>query len=118
MERLGEVVLLGLAKYRPNVYPIVQSDLPENFTNRDVHYECTRGMETWKYLKKGCCNRITYSAANFLTTLIWRRSLNSAVLATPTHRGPEGMFDGTNTQVVTYIIKSVGPRSFKGNYIT
>ena len=35
---------------------------------------------------------------------MWRRPLNSAVLATITHRRPEKVSDGTNTQVVAQMI--------------
>ena len=92
--------LLKSAKHKLNVYPIIQSDLSGNSTDRDVHYERTRGMEAQKYLKKGCCHRIKCSAANFLATLMWRIPLNSNALTTPTHRGPEGVSDETSTQVV------------------
>ena len=77
-------------KHRLSVYLIVQSDLLGNSTNRDVRYERTRGMEAQKYLRKDYCHRIKCSAANFLATLMWRRPLNSAALAIPTHREPEG----------------------------
>ena len=87
-------------QHRPSVYPIVQSDILGNFTNRDMHYERTRGMEAWKYLRKGCCHHIKCSVANFLAVLMWRRSLNSAILAISTHRGSEGVSDGISTQVV------------------
>ena len=66
----------------------------------DVHYELTRGIEIQKYLKKGYYHRIKCIATNFLTTLMWRRLLNITVLATSTHRRPEGVSDGTSTQVV------------------
>ena len=35
---------------------------------------------------------------------MWRRPLNSPVLVTSTHRRPEGVFDGTKTQVVALMI--------------
>ena len=35
---------------------------------------------------------------------MWRRLLNSTVLVTSTHRGPVKVFDGTNTQVVAWMI--------------
>ena len=35
---------------------------------------------------------------------MWRRPLNSAILATATHRKLKKVFDGTNTQVITQII--------------
>ena len=37
---------------------------------------------------------------NFLVAFMWIRPLNSAILATTTHRRLERMSDGTNTQVV------------------
>ena len=33
-------------------YPIVQSDLPGNFTDRDVNYDRTGRMQDKKYLRK------------------------------------------------------------------
>ena len=35
---------------------------------------------------------------------MWKRLLNSAVLATTTHRKPEGVSEGTSTQVATQVI--------------
>ena len=84
-------------KHRSSVYPIVQSDLSENSTNRDMRYERTRGMEAQKYLRKDCCHRIKCSTANFLATLMWRRPLNNTALVIPTHREPEGVSDGIST---------------------
>ena len=108
MERLGrwseEKYLLGQTKHRSNVYPIVQGDLLENSTDRDMHYKCTRGMEAQKYLRKDCCHHIKCSIANFLVTLMWRRPLNSTVLATSTYKGLERVFDGISTQVVIQMI--------------
>ena len=57
-------------------------------------------MEAQKCLGKSCCYRIKYFAANFLAALMWIRPLNSAALATPTHRGPKGVSNETSTQVV------------------
>jgi len=58
-------------------------------------------MGARKYLRKNCCHRIKCPAANFLTAFMWRRPLNSATLATTTHRKPERVFDGTSTRVAT-----------------
>ena len=57
-----------------------------------------------KYLRKSCCYRIECPAANFLAAFMWRRLLNSAVLATITHKRPERVSDGTSTQVVAQMI--------------
>ena len=83
-----------------NVYPIVQGDLLGNSTNRNVHYKCIRGMEAQNCLGKGCYHCIKCSVANFMVALMWRRPLNNTALATPTHKGPKGVSDGTSTQVV------------------
>ena len=39
---------------------------------------------------------------------MWRRPLNSAVLATTTHRKPKKVSDGTSTQVVAQMINKCG----------
>ena len=57
-------------KYRPNVYSIVQSDLPGNSIDRDMNYERTRGMEAHKYLKESCYHRIECSVTNSLVALM------------------------------------------------
>ena len=59
----------------------------------------TRKQETQKYLRENCYHRIQYTAATFLTAFMWRRSLNSAALATTTHRRSKQVSDGTNIQV-------------------
>ena len=57
-------------------------------------------MEARKYLKKSYYHRIECPVSNFLAAFMWRRPLNSAALATTTHRKPEEVSDGTSTQVV------------------
>ena len=59
---------------------------------------------TRKYLRKSCCHRIKCPAANFLATFMWRKPLNNAVLATATHRRPEGVSDRTSTRVAAWMI--------------
>ena len=86
------------------MYSIPQSDLPENFTEKDVHYECTKRMTTRKYLRKSCCHRIKCPATNFLAAFMWRRPLNSAALVTTIHRKLERVSNGTITQVVAQMI--------------
>ena len=65
-----------------------------------MHRERTKRMEARKYLRKSCCHHIKCSAANFLAAFMWRRPLNSIVLATITHKRPKRVSDRTNTQVV------------------
>ena len=98
--------LLGYTKHRLNVYSIIQGNLPRNSTDGNERYERTGGMEAQKYLRKNCCHRIECSTANFLATFMWRRFLNSAALATPTHRGSERVFNGTSTQVMPWMVNN------------
>ena len=58
-----------------------------------------RREECTKNLRKSCCHRIKYTVTTFLAAFIWRRHLNSKTLIITTHRGPEEVSDGTDTQV-------------------
>ena len=57
-----------------------------------------------KYLRESYYHHIKCITATFLAAFMWRRLLNSAALATTTHRRPKRVFDGTSTQVATQII--------------
>ena len=69
-----------------------------------MHHERTGRVEVRKYLKKSCCHRIEYLTANFLAASMWRRPLNSDVLASTTHRKSKRVSDETNTQIVAQMI--------------
>ena len=69
-----------------------------------MHYECTGRVGAKKYLRENCGHRIKCFVANFLAIFMWRRSLNSAALVIPTHRGLERVSDMTSTQVVAWMI--------------
>ena len=86
-----------------NMYSSNYGDLPGSSRDNDVHYKRIRMMGIQKYLKKSCYHRIEYTAATFLLAFMLRL-LNSAVLATTTHRKPERVSDGTDTQVRTQMI--------------
>ena len=60
--------------------------------------------ENSKYLRKSCHHHIKCTGAAFLATLMWRRPLNSAALATATHRGLKGVFDGMGAQMGVQMI--------------
>ena len=51
-------------------------------------------MGTQKYLKESYYLRIEYTAATFLAAFMLRRPLNSAALATTTHKKPGRVSDG------------------------
>ena len=69
-----------------------------------MHHERIGRVEVRKYPRKSCYHHIKCLAANFLAAFIWKRPLNSATLATATHRKPKKVSDGTRTQVVAQMI--------------
>ena len=59
------------------------------------------GGEPKKYLRESYYHSIKYTAAIFLAEFMWRKPLNSAALATTTHRKPKRVSEGIGTQVRT-----------------
>ena len=55
--------------------------------------------ESPKDLRKSCCHHIKCTVTTFLIAFMWRRHLNSETLVTTTHKEPEKVANGTNTQV-------------------
>ena len=92
-----EEFLLGYDKYYLNMYFNNQGNLPRSSSDRDVHHGHTGRKGTQKYLRESCYHRIECIAATFLTTFMWRRSLNSAALAITTHKKPKRVSDGIDT---------------------
>ena len=99
-----EEFLLGYDKYSSNMYFNNLDDLPRNSSDMDVHYGHTRRRGTQKYQRESCYHRIECIAATFLAVFIWRRPLNSAALATTTHKKPKRVSNGTCTQVRAQMI--------------
>ena len=60
--------------------------------------------ETQKYLRKSYYHRIKITVTTFLVAFMWRRYLNSEVLATTTHRKSKEVSDGTGTQMLSSTI--------------
>jgi len=76
-------------------------------------YEHIRRQEAQKYLGESCCHRIRCMTATFLPAFMWRRSLNSVILATTTHRKPERVSDGIGTQVEVQMINKCRIKIFQ-----
>ena len=105
MERWSEEeYLLKYDKYSSNMYSNNRGDLLGSSSDKDVHHKRIRMMGTQKYLRESYYHRIECTAATFLATFMLRKSLNNAVLATTTHRKPERVSDGTDTQVRAQMI--------------
>ena len=53
-----------------NVCPIIYGDVPGGSIDKDMHYECTEGVGTMKYLRESYCHYINCSIANSLAALM------------------------------------------------
>ena len=102
--RSNEEYLFRHDKYNSNMYSNNQGDLPGSSSDKEVHHKRIRMMGTQKYLRESCYHHIEYTTATFLAAFMLRRPLNSAALATTTHRKPERVFDGIDTQVRAQMI--------------
>ena len=81
--------LLEYDKYSSNMCSNNKSDLHRSSSDKDVPHEHMRRKGIQKYLRKSCYHCIKCTEATLLAAFIWRRPLNSAVLATTTHRKPK-----------------------------
>ena len=86
------------------MYPNSWRNLPRSLRDENVSYEHRRREETQKYLRKSCYHCIKCTVTTFLAAFMWRRHLNSEVLATTTHKKPREVSDGTSTQMISWTI--------------
>ena len=96
-----EECLHGYDEYVSNTRFNNYDDLPGISSDKDVYHECPRMRGPQKYFKKNYYHRIECTAATFLAAFMLRKPLNSVALTTTTHRKPERVSDGTDTQVKT-----------------
>ena len=66
------IPLTKRSKYQ-NVCLIIQGDVPGSSINKDVHYECTGGIEVRKYLRESYYHLIECSVTNSLTAALIRK---------------------------------------------
>ena len=100
----GGIFSSDMIKSGSNIHFTNQGDHPGNSSDKDVHCKHTKDMGTQKYLRESCYHHIECTAATFLAAFILRRPLNSAALATITHRKPERVSDGIVTQIRAQMI--------------
>ena len=97
-------ILLRYDQHNSSLFPNCWRDLPRSSKDEYMSYEHRRRKGTQKYLRKSCYHRIKCTITTFLAAFIWRRHLNSEVLATTTHKKPRRVSDGTGTQVISQTI--------------
>ena len=79
--------------------PTTRGTFQEALERRTCPMDLKGRWESLKDLRKSCCGCIKCTVIAFLTAFIWRRYLNSETLVTTTHKEPEDVVDGTDTQV-------------------
>ena len=84
--------------------PAIRMTLQETPTIGTCLTNIPESRKPKKYLRESCYYCIKCTAATFLAAFMWRRPLNSAALATTTHRGQKGCVDGMDTQVRAQMI--------------
>ena len=59
------------------MWSAIQSNIPKDSIDKDIHHESTGQREAMKYLKESCYHRIECSTTNSLVTLMWKWYMNS-----------------------------------------
>ena len=59
------------------IWSAIQSNIPGNSIDKDIHHESTGQRESMKYLRESCYHCIECSATNSLAALMWKCYLNS-----------------------------------------
>ena len=78
-----------------------------------MSYEHRRRKETQKYIRKSCYHHIKCIVITFLAAFMWRKHLNSEVLATTTYKKPGEVFDGIGTQVISQTVNKCRAKLIK-----
>ena len=79
--------------------PITRGTFQEAQERRTCPMDLKRRWESLKDLRKSYCHHIKCTVTTFSAAFMWRRHLNSDTLFTTTHKEPEEVADGTDTQV-------------------
>ena len=79
--------------------PIVRRTFQEALERRTCPTDLKGMWESPKDLRRSCCRRIKCTVTTFLVAFMSRRHLNSETFVTTTHKEPEDVADGTDTQV-------------------
>ena len=92
-------ILLDMANIPQICIPTARGIFQEAQERRTCPMDLKERRGSLKDLRKSCYHRIKYTVTTFLAAFMWRRHLNSETLVITTHREPEEVSDGTDTQV-------------------
>ena len=79
--------------------PTARGTFQEAQERRTCPMDSKERWESLKDLRKSYCHCIKCTVTTFLAAFIWRRHLNSETLVITTHKEPEEVSNGTDTQV-------------------
>ena len=96
---------------------VIQSNIPENSINKDMHYEGTKQMGAEKYLRESCYHRIEYSVTNSLATLMRKWCLNNTFqpysYSQRLQEGADGTMINTNNLMYMWRVEIKERREYK-----
>ena len=92
-------ILSDMASIPQICIPIARGTFQEAQERRTCPMDLKERWESPKDLRKSYCHRIKFTVTTFLAAFMWKRHLNSETLVITTHKEPEEVSDGTDTQV-------------------
>ena len=92
-------ILSDMASIPQICIPTARGTFQEAQERRTCPMDLKERWESPKDLRKSYCHRIKCTVTTFLAAFMWKRHLNSETLVITTHKEPEEVSDGTDTQV-------------------
>ena len=92
-------ILSDMASIPQMCIPTARGTFQEAQERRTCPIDLKGRWESPKDLRKSCYRHIKCTVTTFLAAFMWRRHLNSETLVTTTHKEPEDVVDGIDTQV-------------------
>ena len=99
------------------VCSVIQSNIPGNSIDKDMHHECTGQMRSVKYLRENYYHRIEYSVTNSLAALLRKWYLNSTFqpynYSQRLQKGADGIRINTGNLRYTWRVEMKDKREYK-----
>ena len=112
-----EIFLLGSIECGSIVYLDHYNDSPQSSHHVETPHGKRERRKTPKYLEKSCYHHIKCIVPTFMAAFMWSRPLNSVSWEITTQKKLKKKFDGTNTQMVAWMMNKCRGRMVQRDYI-